>query len=271
MFGKLVSVFFEWMKVNTLRHLKNDFVKPVFLFFYRVYAVLVFVVFMLALLPLMLVAALLGVNVGGTIIFFLIRVWAHIWFPLCGITHKNSGARPAKGEGPFIHVANHDSYMDAPITMLSLRGQFRSLGKHDIQRIPFFGWIYKYGVILVDRNDKDNRAKSVRVLKRVLERRFSIMIFPEGAFNYTAETLARFYDGAFRIAIETQTPIVPMIYVGATDRLPRDSFFKLTPGKTETVFLPAVSIKEYSLDDVALLREKVKAMMAEEIVKQKNK
>lgn len=239
-----------------------------FLFFYRVYAWSMFIVLMFLFLPIMIVAALFGIYIGGNIIFFLIKLWAILWYFFCGLQHENEGKQPDKKDGPFIYVANHDSYLDAPVTMLSLHGQFRALGKTEIRRIPFFGWIYRYGVILVDRADKDNRAKSVRILKHVLSKNISIIIFPEGGFNYTNETLSRFYDGTFRIAIETQTPIIPMAYIGPHARLPRDSFFKLTPGKTKTIFLEKVSVEGMTLENISELNEKVKKMIASELEKQ---
>ncbi len=215
----------------------------------------------------MIVAALFGVYVGGSIIFLLIKFWARTWFFLCGISHENEGARPDNLQGPFIYVANHDSYLDAPVTMLSLRGQFRALGKEEIRRVPVFGWIYRYGVILVDRSDKVNRAKSIRILKHVLSKKISIIIFPEGGFNYSEKPLSKFFDGAFRIAIETQTPIVPMVYLNVKNILPRDSFFKMSPGKTKTIFLENVPVAGLTLDNLSDLKNQVMKMIETEIVK----
>ena len=177
------------------------------------------------------------------------------------------GLRPSKKDGPFIYVANHDSYLDAPVTMLSLHGQFRALGKEEIRRVPVFGWIYRYGVILVDRSNKANRAKSIRILKHVLSKKINIIIFPEGGFNYTNQPLSKFFDGAFRIAIETQTPIVPMAYLNVKNILPRDSFFKLTPGKTKTIFLKPVSVSGMTIADLSALKVKVMKMIEAELIK----
>lgn len=241
--------------------------KEFFLFFYRVYAWALFIALMFFFLPFMIVAALFGIYIGGSIIFFLIKIWAILWFFFCGLRHENAGFRPGKKDGPFIYIANHDSYLDAPITMLSLLGQFRALGKTELRHIPVFGWIYRYGVILVDRSDKENRAKSVRILKHVLSKKINIIIFPEGGFNYTNQPLSKFYDGAFRIAIETQTPIVPMVYLNVKNVLPRDSFFKLKPGKTKTIFLEKIQVKGMTLDNIDALKEKAMKRIAAELIK----
>ena len=242
--------------------------QEILLSLYRIYAILLFIILMILFLPFMLIAALFGIYVGGNIIFFLIRLWARLWYFFCGLRHEVKGKIPKQGTS-FIYVANHDSYLDAPVTMLTLRGQFRALGKEEMRRIPLFGWIYRYGVIWVDRSDKENRAKSVRVLKRVLEKKISIMIFPEGTFNYTENAMNKFYDGAFRIAIESQTPIVPVVFHGVKNILPRDSFFKLTPGKSTAVYLDKVAVNGLATDDIPMLRDKVYTMMENEILREK--
>ena len=98
--------------------------------------------------------------------------------------------------------------MDVPVLMKSIRKQhFRVLGKAELARIPVFGYIYKKAVVLVERENAAHRAKSVVQLKSVLANGISVVLSPEGTFNMTNKALKNFYDGAFRIAIETQTQI----------------------------------------------------------------
>ena len=74
-----------------------------------------------------------------------------------------------------------------------------------------------------------------------------------------------FYDGAFRLAIETQTPIKPLLFLDAVDRLHWKNLLMLTPGKLRTVYLEEVSPEGYSLEEVALLRQKVYDLMEAKI------
>ena len=124
-------------------------------------------------------------------------------------------------------------------------------------KIPIFGWIYKATVILVDRRDSDKRAKSVRALKAALTKGVSIFLFPEGTFNETNAPLKDFFDGAFRIAIETQTPIKPILFIDTLDRLHYNSIFNLTPGKNRAVYLQEVEVKGLTIKDVSALKQKV--------------
>ena len=105
----------------------------------------------------------------------------------------------------YIYIGNHGSYLDAPAVILSTPTIFKPLGKIEMAKFPVFGWIYKKMVIMVDRKDKESRAASVAALKAELNAGMSILLFPEGTMNTSELMLKDFYDGAFKISIETQT------------------------------------------------------------------
>ena len=84
-------------------------------------------------------------------------------------------------------------------------------------KIPVFGLIYKRLVILIDRSSKESRESCVIALKEEIARGQSILIFPEGTMNRTEQLLGNFYDHAFRIAIETQTPILPLTIINTKE------------------------------------------------------
>ena len=97
------------------------------------------------------------------------------------------------------------------------------------------------------------------------------MVFPEGTFNTTHQPLKKFYDGAFRIAIETQTPIKPVLLLNAYDRMHYQSIFSMNPGKSRSVFLPEVSVERLTTNDVGRLKEKVFEMMRDELARREAK
>ena len=67
-------------------------------------------------------------------------------------------------------------------------------------------------------------------IKSVLSHGISALIFAEGTQNRTKELLQPFKDGAFRIALDTQLPILPIVIVGAGKLMP-PSTINLRPGK----------------------------------------
>lgn len=235
--------------------------KSILQFFYTVYALLVFVALMLLVFPFVMIALLFGKIRGGNIIYRLCKYWAYSWYFLTGLKHREIYESPHDTEGQYIFVANHISYLDIPPIVLMAHQPMRVLGKYEMVRIPVFGWIYRAAVILVDRSDSETRARSVRALKSALKQHISIFIFPEGTFNETMHPLKSFYDGAFRIAIETQTPIKPVLFVDTLDRLHYCSLFRLTPGLNRVVYLETIPVAGLTMKDIQALKEKVFTVM----------
>lgn len=228
---------------------------------YSVYAFLLFVGLMFVVTPFVLLSLLFGKIRGGNIIYQLCRAWGIAWYFLIGMKHKEIYEHPQDRSRQYIFVCNHISYMDIPPIVLIAHQPIRVLGKAEMVKVPVFGWIYRAAVILVDRRDPETRAKSVRALKSALKQHISIFIFPEGTFNETPNPLKHFYDGAFRIAIETQTPIKPLLFPDTLDRLHYRSLFCLTPGINRVVYLEEVPVAGLTMKDVQWLKEKVYEIM----------
>ena len=193
---------------------------------------------------------------------------SYIKYFLLAIRHENifeSSYDPAQN---YVFLVNHISYMDIPCLFKAIRKQpFRMLAKAETKKIPVFGFIYSRGAVLVDRGSTERRAKSVRVLKSLLKHHISVGIFPEGTFNETGRPLKSFYDGAFRIAIETQKPIRPILFLDTYNRLNYDSIFSLNPGKCRAVYLSETSTEGLVVDDVAILREKIYRQMEDGLIR----
>ncbi len=197
----------------------------IFRVIYTLYGFLVFLLLMFILFPSILIASLFGKVRGGNLIYNLCQGWGDVWFFLLGIHHHNIYEADSY-PGEQIYISNHISYFDIPVMMKAVRRKrVRILGKAEMAKIPLFGFIYKRAVVLVDRSSALKRAGSIKTLKSILNKNISIFICPEGTFNTTHKPLKNFYDGAFRIAIETQTPISPILFLDTYDRLHYDGIF----------------------------------------------
>jgi len=228
---------------------------------YCIYSFGLFVCIMLLFFPFVLLAALFGLVKGGNMIYRVCMLWADIWFFLIGIWHKNIYEQRMDTDQQYIFVANHISYLDAPIIVKAIRRPIRALGKAEMSKVPVFGFIYKFAVVQVDRGNADNRAKSIRNMKSILKKGISIFVFPEGTFNLTNNALKDFYDGAFRVALETNTPIKPVLYLDAYDRMSYKSIFSLNPGKNRAVFLEEISVEGLTAADLPVVKQKVYDLM----------
>ncbi len=230
---------------------------------YCAWALFWFVALMFVVLVFALFFALSGKIRGGNLVYVACKWWARAWYFLVGIWHKEIYEAPHNRAGQYIFVANHISYMDIPCIIRCIHQPVRILGKAEMVKYPVFGIIYRMVVVLVDRSSPEKRAKSVRGLKAALNRHISIFIFPEGTFNETAAPLKDFFDGAFRIAIETQTPIKPILFIDTLERMHYRGIMQLIPGKCRTVYLAEVPVNGYTLKEVPALKEKVYKLMEE--------
>lgn len=227
---------------------------------------LTFLVLMLIVLLFVLVAALFGKDKGGDIVYVICRTWATLWYFLIGIRHRNIYLAPHDKTRQYIFVANHHSYQDIPSLLLTVKQKMRVLGKSELAKVPLFGFIYSMAAVLVDRQSPEKRAQSVVDMKRVIASGKSIFIFPEGTFNESDEPLKSFYDGAFRIAIETQTNIKPILFPDTVNRMHWSSILKMTPGKNRGIYLEEVNVQGYTSQDIKLLKEKVYQQMVDAII-----
>jgi 1-acyl-sn-glycerol-3-phosphate acyltransferase len=222
---------------------------------------------LLLIFPGVLLAMFFGQPLGGNLIIHLSRFWSDLWFFVIGIYHKNIVVEPISKKRHYVFVANHISYLDIPLIFQAIRrNNFRVLGKYEMSRIPVFGILYRLAVVLVDRASAEKRARSVANLKKVLDQNISIFLFPEGTFNESGLPLKSFYDGAFRIAIETNTPIKPIVYLDAKSRLHYDSVWRLNPGKSRAVILPSVPVDGLTMADLDSLKKRVHHLMESTII-----
>ena len=245
-----------------------SYFKTVLQYIYSIYGFAVFLLLMFILFPFVVIASLFGKIRGGNMVYRICRFWSRTVLFLWGMRHKNIYESPHDPHHPVIFIFNHISYIDIPILMMAFGNQpIRVLAKAELAKVPIFGFIYKAAVVMVNRKDPAKRAQSVSTLKAVLRKNISIVIAPEGTFNMTGKPLKEFYEGAFRIAIETQTPIKPVLFLDAYDRLNYKSVFSLSPGKSRAIFLEEINIKDTDLADE--LKQRVYNLMEAELIKHK--
>lgn len=174
---------------------------------------------------------------------------------------RTSGVRIRDPRRPYVAVANHESLAD--IFLLShLPWEMKWLSKEAIFRIPVMGWMMRMaGDVPVRRSDRASRAEALEQCRDRLAKRVSVMIFPEGTRSRTRELLP-FKDGAFRLAVETGCPILPMAVAGTRNAMPKGS---LVFGRAlaEVRVLEPIPTAGLTLEDVPALRDRVKALIQE--------
>jgi 1-acyl-sn-glycerol-3-phosphate acyltransferase len=141
--------------------------------------------------------------------------------------------------------------MDVPAMTPFFPGVNKTIAKESIAKIPLFGWIYQKGSILVDRNSDASRRRSYEEMKNVLlNKGLDMVIYPEGTRNRTGKPLKEFYDGAFRLAIDTQKPIIPVVMLYTATVLPPGKGFFLWPHPLEMHLLEPIDYKGKNIDQL---------------------
>ncbi len=117
-------------------------------------------------------------------------------------------------------VSNHQSLVDI-IVIYSLFKHFRWTSKLENFRLPFVGWVLRMNKsIKIFRNDPDAYEKFREQALKALSDGNSIMIFPEGTRSKNTR-LRKFKEGAFRIALETGSDILPVVLNGTGKAIPK--------------------------------------------------
>ncbi len=194
------------------------------------------------------------------------RYWVGRTFRLIGVTSvKLNPLWRFKAVGPFITdprrpyvaVSNHESYAD--IFLIShLPWEMKWISKDSMFRIPGFGWMMRMaGDIALRRGERTSAVAAMAKAREWLDRRVSVMIFPEGTRSRDGEMLP-FKDGAFRLAVEAGVPILPVAVAGTRGAMAKGTFqFRRAVARVKV--LDPIETTGMTLDDVTALKARARA------------
>lgn len=181
------------------------------------------------------------------------QVWMGLFLFLAGCSFKVTGKEVFDNLETAIVVCNHNSLIDIPISTPFLPRANKTIAKKSFVYIPLFGWVYQFASVIVDRKNNQSRRESYEKMKVVLNNGLDMLIYPEGTRNRTAAPLKSFYDGAFKLAIDTNKPIVPVVLLNTKKVLPTKPIMYFTPGKMYMHILPALYPQGHSKDSLKQL------------------
>ncbi len=162
------------------------------------------------------------------------RGWARVILWICGIRIKVRGLDKIEPGENYIYVSNHASLFDIPAVMAGIPDQIRIVYKQELEKIPIFGWVLKYGpFVTIDRRKSFSAMRSLELAAERIKYGASVLLFAEGTRS-TDGRLQPFKRGAFSLAAKTDKPIVPVTINGSYDRRPKGKFL-INPGVIELV------------------------------------
>ncbi|MEN2282529.1 lysophospholipid acyltransferase family protein [Algoriphagus sp. SE2] len=214
---------------------------------YSIYAALIFALSFLLIFPFILICIWVpGFKKFGRKIN---RYWARFYFSIIFLPVKIEKKTKLEKGKSYIYMANHFSYLDIPM-MGFIPGDVQFVGKASIRKAPLFGYYFKQLHIAVDRDRLKSRAETMKRAIVALENGSSLVIFPEGGiFSKQPPHMIPFKNGAFKISISKQIPIIPVTLSFNHLILPDDGKFLLNRMPAKMVLHEAIFPSEEDTEE----------------------
>lgn len=192
--------------------------------------------------------------------FKLMRFWAAWILYVPGIIVRIKGKHNLKGlPKATVFCANHFSYLDIPVSYRVNPNYFVYMGKAELRKAPLFSVFFERMNILVERKKNVGAHKAFGNAREHLEKGHGVFLYPEGTISKKAPRMLDFKNGTFKLAIETQAPIVPVTFVSNFKRLQTGGYFKAFggPGISKVIIHPPIYTEGLNEADYVSLRDKV--------------
>ena len=187
------------------------------------------------------------------------QYWAWVILRAAGIRLKVEGLENIDPKRQYVFIANHQSNIDIPLLVQALpEFQLRWLAKKELLRVPFFGWaVWVTKHVMIDRGDPQDAVKGLARAKDRLGAGISLVIYPEGTRSRDGR-LQRFKKGGFLLAVQANTPIVPITVNGSAKLLPAGAW-RLRPGTIDITIDKPVPVDGFRPGNLRLLVNQVHA------------
>ena len=185
------------------------------------------------------------------------RCWTRMLFGLALMPIEIEYKSKLDKRTNYVFCPNHFSYLDIPSMGLTPT-DYIFVGKSAMERVPVFGYMYRKLHITVNRESLRSKHSTYVRSKEALENNRSLVIFPEGGIlTDNPPEMARFKNGAFKVAIEKQIAIIPVTIPYNWIILPDDGRLLLRRKKVKVIYHEPIETKGLTLDDLPVLRTKV--------------
>lgn len=232
---------------------------------WKLFFILNFVVGLVVLYPLFAILLLPKKRYNGA--FTLMKFWARWVAFVPGVWVKIKRETPAE-ELPeaCIYVANHSSYLDIVLSYVAIPKYFVYMGKAEIEKAPLLRIFFRDMNIYVNRKTRSGSYAAFVAAGEKLRSGQSVFIYPEGTIEARGQ-LRNFKNGAFRMAIENQVPVVPVTFKNNWRLLQNGGFFKSfgRPGLAKITVHKPVPTLGMTEEDLVSLRGTVRETILREL------
>ena len=171
---------------------------------------------------------------------------------------KIKGGFPS--DGTYIIMMNHSSFLDVFIFPLVPRGAWTGITAAENFKIPIFSTIIKrIQAIPIERKNRQAAFESIKQAENVLKQGIHIGILPEGTRTLDGK-IKPLKKGGFHMAINTNTPIIPVGVSGAFEFKPKNRWW-MKPGLVTVNIGDPISINDYTTLGVDGLSTRVEKLL----------
>jgi len=235
--------------------------KRTLMFIYSIYGVFTFLSFnVLMMAGFILVKIILPYPEQIKGVYTVNRIGIFLWSAISGVRYNITGTENVNPGSSYIVVSNHVNTFDIIGVAYGCRAYAKPMYKKELERVPVLGQLFKLSCIPVDRSSAESRKASLVRMINELRMGISIHLFPEGTRNRGKEPVQKFHHGAFTMAIETNTPILPVVLTNLRS-MNRPNSLLFQPGRIGVHHLPPIYPGDLQKEDWEVMAEKVKAVM----------
>ena len=183
------------------------------------------------------------------------------------IRHRNRLPKDSN----YVIISNHTSQLDIVVPYTRIKRYFAFLAKEELKKAPLFKTNFRGMNVTVNRSQMTSGSGALKECAQKLKEGYDLLIFPEGTRSKNAPKMKPFKAGPFKLAIENQVPIVPIVFLDNYKRLEGGNlwFGKCGPGQSRMIVLEPISTKGLKITDIShIMKEsfyKIDACLKEHI------
>ena len=200
---------------------------------------------------------------GHQNLFPLLPMLTKIQLLLLGSTVRVKNKIPK--EGQYIIMMNHTSFADVFYPIQVARGKYTAILASWNFKIPIWSRMLKsFKAIPVYRRNRNKAIESIKNAEHIIKSLgYHIVIFPEGTRTINGK-LQPFKKGGFHMAINTQTPIVPVVVKGGFKFKPKNRWY-IKPTIIEIEACDVINVNKYNKDNLNELVNKTHSVFKEKL------
>ena len=176
-----------------------------------------------------------------------VSAWVERLFAITGVTLNVQGEENLWSHRPAVFIYNHRNNFDPYVAIRLVRRDWGSVAKKEIAG-PLVGpmqWLTP-NVAFIDRSSAEKAVEGLAPVTELLRSGVSVLVAPEGTRSVTGQ-LGRFKKGPFRMAMEADVPLVPIVIRNA-DRVASREAGIIRKGTIDVAVLPPVAVSDWTTE-----------------------